>query len=206
MPGDAPSAGHNVGGVAADRLRSIVDRIERGDIPSLSDYIAAISSVEFWSAIPGYPSYSVSSHGRVMRRDSGRILMPIVMQGYSFVYLSENGNAKREAIHRLVAIAFLGAPHFHSAQVAHNDGSRSHNTVANLRWATATENQADRGHHGTRVRGADVIGAKLTDDAIPEIRAAITSGERYPSIAKRYGVSISTISLIKRNRIWKHVQ
>jgi len=29
MPGDAPSAGHNVGGVAADRLRSIVDRIER---------------------------------------------------------------------------------------------------------------------------------------------------------------------------------
>lgn len=29
MPGDAPSAGHNVGGVAADQLRSIVDRIER---------------------------------------------------------------------------------------------------------------------------------------------------------------------------------
>lgn len=29
MSGEAPSAGHNVGGVAADRLRSIVDRIEK---------------------------------------------------------------------------------------------------------------------------------------------------------------------------------
>ncbi len=37
----------------------------------------------------------------------------------------------------------------------------------------------------------------------PLIESRIASGERYPSIARDFGVSISTISLIKQNKIWR---
>jgi FixJ family two-component response regulator len=54
-------------------------------------------------------------------------------------------------------------------------------------------------------RGSNVFGAILLEADVSEIRKRIHSGERNPSIASDYGVSISTIHLIRHNRTWRHV-
>lgn len=47
--------------------------------------------------------------------------------------------------------------------------------------------------------------AKLNNAKVREIRSASLAGLTYEAIAKRYEVSSSTISLICRGKLWKHV-
>ena len=75
--------------------------------------------------------------------------------------------------------------------------------MVNLRWATPEENQMDRVLHGTDLRGSEVFGAVLTEDQIPLIRERLKSTSGI-EVAKEFGVSPSTISLINRDRIWRH--
>lgn len=156
---------------------------------------------ETWRSIPGYPNYLVSSHGRV--QGPRATLKFGDLFGYKTVSLSANGTTKSFRVHRLVIEAFAGAPPFEGAIVAHNDGDRSNNRIDNLRWASARENQQDRVRHHTRLSGSRVHNAKLTESEIPTIRDRIRSGERYPRIAEDYGVSVSTICLISKGKIWK---
>lgn len=191
-------------GVARDQLRSFVERIE------------SPASREVWMPVLGYEGlYEASNHGRVRRAPEaparsmglpGKIITPAPTErGYLRLSLSRGGETKSYPVHRIVLSAFCGPPPFPGAHAAHNDGNPSNNALTNLRWATAVENQKDVERHGNRTRGSDIHNAKLTDALVEEIRARIASKERYPTIAKDYGVSISTVSLIKRNRIWKHV-
>lgn len=170
---------------------------------SLSEIIAQWDAVETWLQIDGHPDYEVSSWGRVRR--GARVLRPNAGGRYLFVSLSTNGIATTHRVHKLVINAFIGPAPFLDALAAHNDGDTSNNRASNLRWASALENQADRIRHDTKIQGSEVFGAKLDEAAIPRIRERIESGERYPSIARDYGVSISTISLIKLQRTWTHV-
>lgn len=186
------------GSVSGAQLRAFIERIER-----VSDMLSAWDDVETWRRVADYPAYEVSSWGRVRR--GSRVLKTGLSHGYQIVTLSQGSNVRTAKVHRLVADAFLGRPPFDGALVAHNDGDQANNRVSNIRWASALENQADRIRHSSRVLGSQVFGAKLSEDDIPNIRARIANGEGYPSIAKAYGVSVSTISLIKLQRTWTHV-
>jgi len=168
----------------------------------LSDFLRSLDEEEKWRPINGYPGYYVSSWGNIKSRE--RQLKPILSNKYYVVSLSKKGTSKNFRVHKLVASEFLGPPPFDEALVAHNDGNTSNNKVSNLRWASALENMADRVRHNTRPAGSSVFGSKLTEQSIPVIRERIRKGERYPSIAQDYNVSISTISLIKKNKTWKH--
>jgi hypothetical protein len=189
--------------IAADQLKSIVERIERDELRVFD----LINLFEFWGEkwrkIEDWPEYEVSSWGNVRRGDD--LLQQGDVHGYRNVNLSKGETRKTFRVHRLVAEAFLGPAPFDGAMVAHNDGNKTNNRISNLRWASALENQADSIRHGTRPKGSEVKLSKLTESAIPEIRKRAEAGERYASIAKDYGVSVSTISLIKKGRIWGHV-
>jgi hypothetical protein len=65
------------------------------------------------------------------------------------------------------------------------------------RWARKNLDNVPRGERNTR--------ARLTDDDVREIRAALARNETQPAIAKRYGVNQATISSIKLGKTWKHV-
>jgi len=54
-----------------------------------------------------------------------------------------------------------------------------------------------------RVWGEQVYNHKLNEEAVKEI---LNSKESYPILAKKFGVSISLISLVKRRKVWKHVK
>lgn len=161
---------------------------------------------EVWLPVRGYEGvYEVSNLGNVRRISTGRNLVPAAgPTGYLRVSLS-NGSARNYYVHRIVLEAFCGPQPFEGAQTAHNDGNTQNNRLANLRWASPKENQADVERHGRRCRGSRVFGAKLSEDRVRGIRRRIESGERNPDIARAFNVSVSTIHLIRHNRIWSHV-
>lgn len=171
----------------------------------VADYISFLVETEAWAPVGGWPGYWVSAKGRVSGPKS-KILAPVdAGYGYFIVSLVRDGLTSNHRINRLVALSFLGPAPFDGALVAHNDGDKANNVLSNLRWASALENQADRGRHATKIQGSMMKHAKLVEGNIPEIRSRALSGENYEAIARDFGVSISTVSLIKRGKIWRHV-
>ena len=168
----------------------------------VSDLVKSLDECETWVPAYGWPEYAVSSWGRIRRDDN--ILKPAITHGYQFVTLSSKGCAKPVRIHKLVLLSFYGTAPFEGAICAHNDGNKLNNRASNLRWASLAENSADMKRHKTQIRGSEVFGAKLTEKDLPKIRQRIRNGETNTAIAPDFGVSASTISLIKRNRIWTH--
>ena len=117
--------------------------------------------MEAWKPAPGYEGiYEVSDLGRVRslpRRDTkgrrvrGRVrTLTAGPSGHQKVNLHRGGVGHSEKVHRLVALAFLGAPS-EGQEVRHLDGDPSNNKVDNLRWGTRSENIRDSVRHGTHV-------------------------------------------------------
>lgn len=61
-------------------------------------------------------------------------------------------------------------------------------------------------HLVTPVRGENVNTAKLVASDVTEIRKRLNRGIRPKDIAQQFAVCESTVSMIKLNKIWKHVQ
>ena len=118
------------------------------------------------------------------------------------------GKTISKLAHVLVAEAFLGPRPTSEHEVAHNDGVRTNNSVANLRWATPRENSADQVKHGTRVWGDKHYGSKLTNEQADQIRREYAAGGKpyvggsvtMQALADRYGVRVGAISRIIRNK------
>ena len=119
---------------------------------------------EIWLPIEGYENlYEVSNLGRVRRLESvvngkagskrkvpEKILKPGTHRnGYLFVTLSKNGIRRHFLLHRLVATAFIPNPN-NLPQVNHLSEDKLNNTVENLEWCTAKENN----NYGTRTKRA----------------------------------------------------
>lgn len=165
---------------------------------------------EIWRDIPGLVGlYQASNLGRIrsverevaisrrrnrgqfIRRIRGRILRPAVHSGgYLFVNLDRKHMGK--PVHQLVAMAFHGMPPEQS-EVLHINGNRKDNRVDNLRYGTRSENM-----HDLYFQQGKVGRGKLTMVDVQEIRMKLDSGAAGQSLAKKYGVSDSTISRIKR--------
>lgn len=175
-------------------------------------------TAEEWRPIPGYEGYyEVSSVGRVRslsristhrngtrRRVAGRLLKPWVSnQGYPTVSLFREDGRRSVAVHRLVALAFIG-PRPEGLEVCHNDGVKTNAKVGNLRYDTRQANIADRRLHGGQPIGSEVPNAKLTE---AEARKIIALRGRVPLgvLADRFGVAKSTICRIQKGRRWGHL-
>ena len=119
---------------------------------------------EIWLPIEGYENlYEVSNLGRVRRIESfvnckagskrkvsGKILKPRTNTcGYLMVRLSKNGIWRDFLLHRLVSAAFIPNPN-NLPQVNHLSEDKLNNSVENLEWCTAKENN----NYGTRTKRA----------------------------------------------------
>jgi len=161
--------------------------------------------IEVWLPIPQTEGVYVASNLGRIQRVGGAILAPVeTTGGYRVVTLSLEGRSSNRRISRLVLEAFCGPPPFAGAHAAHNDGDVRNNALTNLRWATPVENQRDVDRHGHRCRGESVHGARLSEGKVREIRRRCGS-ESNQALAASFGVSVSTIHLIRHNRTWRHV-
>jgi hypothetical protein len=68
--------------------------------------------------------------------------------GYLQLSLNANGRSEHWKLHRLVAKAFLGIQP-EGTEVCHNDGDKTNNAPANLRYDTRLANEDDKRRHGT---------------------------------------------------------
>jgi hypothetical protein len=176
---------------------------------------------EAWKPVPGEgwgELYEVSDHGRIRskRRYSeitkrfygGQILKPTTVgRGYLTVTLSDKsiGRIWQVRIHRIVLLAFSPSRAEESGEVRHLDGCPSNNFLSNIVWGTPIENAADRVRHGTEARGERHGRTILTQNDVDYIRRnAKPRGNT--QLAKRFGVSNSTIGNILSGKTWGQSQ
>jgi hypothetical protein len=158
-----------------------------------------------WRPIPS-SRYFACADGRIMG-PHGHILKPTLCRGYLRVCI----HGKARPINRLICEAFHGAPPTPEHEAAHWDGIRTNNHEPNVRWATPAENAADRIRHGTNSAGERNPTAILTYAAVAEIRRTYETsmGAKYvrrgtrEALAKKHGVSISTIKDVVAGNSWK---
>ena len=163
-----------------------------------------------WRWVKGYEGhYQVSDDGSVRSVDryttgkDGRTILykgrelksSLGKNGYFIVSLWKNGKQRMAYVHRLVAEAFIDNPSGKKT-VNHIDGARTNNSVANLEWATHGENNL----HEYRVLGKRGAGRKLDDE---QAREVISSSESNASLSRKFGVSGSVITNIRKGRIYK---
>ncbi len=169
--------------------------------------------------IPSCPGFEASSCGHVRRADAiswvaeraeGKI-------GYIKVSLHINGKGRPKWLHRLVCEAFHGVPIPPRVFTAHWNGIVSDCAPSNLRWATKSENEADKIRHGRTNRGSRNGQAKITDEQARSIAARLTElprssgdglrikkGALAPLIAE-LGISGHAIRAIAGGRLRRHL-
>ena len=174
---------------------------------------------EIWKDIVGYEGlYQVSNKGRIKAlsrlRKNGRFRKEYILKnhdykdGYQKITLCDDSmRSKRFFVHRLVAISFIDNPH-NLPCVNHKDENPSNNDANNLEWCTRKYNNT-YGHRLDCVIGEANKCHKLTSKQVIEIRTAYIRNDRDfggKALAKKYGVSFTTINKIVRNKKWKHLK
>lgn len=181
--------------------------------------------IETWRAIPGFPGYDVSDHGRVRswrkrwRTGEPRLLRQSIVKdrgnlgGHLRVGLTVNGKLTQRYVHALVLEAFVG-PRPDGYHTRHYpDPNPRNNSLANLAWGTRSENQADRNEHGwckyhpgKSLPGERNPSHKLTEAQAKKALRWLAAGISGAEVGRRLGVGSSMISHIKVGRSWRHLE
>lgn len=101
--------------------------------------------MEKWKTISGFPSYEISTHGRIRSYKTYQgttstkyhMVSPCLrMNGYFVATLYDCDHIPHQILlHRLVATAFIPNPHRYP-YVDHIDGNKKNNSVKNLEWVS----------------------------------------------------------------------
>ncbi|MFA4834859.1 MAG: HNH endonuclease [Dehalococcoidia bacterium] len=174
---------------------------------------------EIWKAIPGFPGYDVSNHGRVRsywskvngtrQREISNTPQKLLTlsfhgAGYPFVNLKNKHRMYPYLVHRLVLLAFVG-PCPSGMEACHNDGSRTNNHINNLRYGTRKENVDDRAIHNTNLVGEKHPNCKLNAKQVKQIRLLYENGCKYKYLVMLFNISYAQISRIINYKKWKSI-
>jgi hypothetical protein len=180
---------------------------------------------EIWKYIVGHEGrYEVSNLGRIrsvdrivpnkrwhesgtrLYRSKIRSQTPTGDGGYMGVCIHDAKQCYKRTIvktHIAVLEAFVG-PRPDGMDGCHNDGDVTNNTLDNLRWDTPKNNNSDKIKHGTAQVGSKNPSAKLNEYDVARIKSMIGK-KSMVTISKEFGVSVTTIWLIKNGAKWAHV-
>jgi hypothetical protein len=181
-----------------------------------------MSSRESWKFIEGYESlYMVSNRGRI--KSCGRTILRksklgnkspyyipekilscgIDSDGYVIVSLYKDSSSLTQKVHRLVAVAFLGASK-EKSQVNHKDFNRKNNNLENLEWTTPKENSK----HSARNNPQAYINRNGAHFRIHEreeiLKLHFVYGLCFAEISRLYNRKPRTISRVCTNQVHNH--
>ena len=151
-----------------------------------------------------YPDYWVSRDGTVLSTQwsTGIIRKTVNVQGYELINLCRARTDDTVGVHILVARSWIGMAPTPEHQINHKNGVKNDNHVDNLEWVTPKENVDHAMRNG-------LIGKrrapKLTDDEVRELRALHRQKVSVKELARRFGRSLVTVSLIANRHSYKHV-
>lgn len=126
---------------------------------------------EVWKPVTNFPNYSISNEGRIKNTKHNRLISQCFdKDGYCLASLSNNGESKLWRVHQLVAMTFIPNPE-NLPIPDHLDMNKSNNKVANLRWATYSQNAQNRPTLGivaykgvSLIRSNDMFLSNIKDD------------------------------------------
>lgn len=125
---------------------------------------------------------------------------------YQIINFQTIDNKKKTfRLHRLVLMAFHPVERMDELQVNHIDGNKLNNTLSNLEWCTANENQQhafDTGLNKAR-RGNSSNFSKLSENDIKRVLELYKLGWTQEKIADEVGCSRSNISYIVNGKTWQ---
>ena len=164
-----------------------------------------------WKECKMNKAYIVSTDGVVKRASTGKILaQKLDKDNYLSVHLSmgKRGNTRQIFVHRLVAEAFIPNPE-NKSLVLHIDGNPVNNCVSNLKWVTPKENVEHAIKIGLKEddRGSLSCNSKLSLNEISYCRKMYQPRSKLygcNALAKRFGVSKSTMSYILNNKTYSY--
>lgn len=163
--------------------------------------------MERWAKIQESPDYEVSDHGRI-KGPKGVRKVSKQSTGYHYIGLRLPGRGLTNfLIHRLVATYFCEG-YKEGLIVAHRDGNKDNNRWDNLRWTTQTDNMLDKKFHGTAhnvPRGVEHHRCKVTPEHVKNIRERHAAGTSMTSLAKEFGLGLTTVKNIVDGLTWKHI-
>jgi hypothetical protein len=168
---------------------------------------------EIWAEHPHYKGWYGSSIGRVKSSDrmiqqrnrwgsissiriNGQLLSTKATTSRGYVVF-RGPNHKTTYLSTFLLECFFGDRPTDDHEGAHWDGDKQNNRLDNLRWATRKENAADRIRHGHQVKvfGPTNVLTKFPTETIVAVRE---STGRVTDIAKKFGISHSQVSRIRR--------
>jgi hypothetical protein len=162
---------------------------------------------EIWRDIRGFPTYQVSSFGRIRRvKGKPRILKGAFIKGSWCVFLyNSEGVKKFNVISRIILTAFVRPPE--EGEIARHLDDNPHNQVlGNLSWGTYQDNAEDSRINKRMIIGSNHSKSKLNETQVSEILISYIRGKTGTvKLAKKYGVVPSTINAIVNRKTWKHV-
>lgn len=132
--------------------------------------------------------------------DAQCLLWPYGKYGNGYGKVWQDGRTR--PVHAVMLELVAGPPPTPEHEAAHSCGVRACINPRHLRWATRSENQMDKLLHGTHNRGERHWGAKVTEAQVREILELLEQGVRQREAGRLYGISQSSISLIKRGKNW----
>lgn len=155
------------------------------------------------------PYYAISTHGRIMNVNSGKIMKPNYRpNGYEYYCLAadncKNGQ-KKYNIHRIIMKTFCPTDNMDSLQVNHINGNKKDNYInkvmpdgsvqSNLEWNSGSENMKNAYINGLNEA------KRVSLDNVKKMRSLRDQGYSYTRIKTDYfpTVSISAIQFICKN-------
>ena len=160
---------------------------------------------EKWKKIKGYEElYEVSNLGRIRSLRTGKLMSPAPdSDGYATLSLFRD-KRKTYRWHRLVLEAFVVNTDG-KAHINHKNGNKLDNRLNNLEWATPSENNKHAHRIGIKnQKGERNNASKLTLETVREIKKRLYKKENQSVIAKEFGISQPTVSLINCKKLWNY--
>lgn len=151
--------------------------------------------------------YTINDKGEVFSDNSGKMkTRNRAGTEYQIInFQTVDGKKKTFRVHRLVLLAFEPCHPIEKNEVNHIDGNKKNNSLENLEWITASENQQHAYRTGLNHgrKGETSNFHKLSAEDVKEIRylydnTKITRKE----LAERFHCTPSNITYIVNNKTW----